>query len=407
MAGKHHNARSWAALCALTLGAAATQPSGCAEDAGELSKHSAEVGEVLAQVLEDTWPEVVSPALAESRQAAEALVAATDAWAAALKAGDEGSTEREAAQQAWRVTMGSWQQMELMQIGPAGASLTAVGGQDLRDEIYSWPTTNPCRVDQETAEEDWDSSDFFELNLVNVIGLDAMEGLLFGSLIDNACPPQVPPNSDDAWETLGETGVALNKARYASVLGTQILSQLDAIEAGWTQGGFAADLAGAGSPESPFPTQEDGLNAIFDALFYLELATKDRKLAWPLGLKDCGLDDCTGMIESPLSGESYQHIARNLTGFEALYTGGEGAGLSDLMIAIGQTQIHLDLTEALSSAQTQATELELPLDEAITDDPDAVQALHDGVKAVTDVLKNDLATMLMLQVPSEAAGDND
>jgi predicted lipoprotein len=407
MAGKHRTARSWAALGALTLGAVATQPSGCAEDAGELSKHSTEVGNVLAQVLEDTWPEVVSPALGESRRAVKALLAATGAWTAALEAGDEGTTEREAAQGAWRVAMGSWQRMELMQLGPAGASLTTVGGQDLRDEIYSWPTTNPCRVDQETAEEDWGSSDFFELNLVNITGLDAMEVLLFGSLIDNACPPQVPPNSDGAWQSLGETGVALNKARYGLVLATQILSHIEAIDAGWTQNGFAADLASAGTQGSPFPTEEDGLNAIFDALFYLELRTKDRKLAWPLGLKDCGLDDCTGMIESPLSGESHQHIAENLAGFEALYTGGEGAGLSELMIAIGQTQIHLDLTEALSSSQTQAAELGLPLDQALTDDPDQIQALHDAVKAVTDVLKNDLATMLMLQVPSEAAGDND
>lgn len=407
MAGKHHRARSWASLGALALGAAATQPLGCAEDAGELSKHPAEVGEVLARVLEDTWPEVVSPALDESRTTMESLLIATDDWAGALEAGGEGTAEREAAQGAWRVAMGSWQRMELMQLGPAGSSLTTVGGQDLRDEIYSWPTTNPCRVDQETAEEDWDSSDFFELNLVNVTGLDAMEGLLFGSPIDNACPPQVPPNSDGAWEALGERGVALNKARYASVLGAQILSHLNTIDTGWTQNGFAADLASAGTQGSPFPTEEDGLNAIFDALFYLELRTKDRKLAWPLGLKDCGLDDCTGMIESPLSGESHQHIAENLAGFEALYTGGEGAGLSDLMIAIGQTQIHLDLTEALSSSQTQATALGLPLDEALTDDPEQVQALHDGVKAVTDVLKNDLATMLMLQVPSEAAGDND
>ena len=34
-----------------------------------------------------------------------------------------------------------------MQLGPAGSSLSAVAGADIRDEIYSWPTINPCRID--------------------------------------------------------------------------------------------------------------------------------------------------------------------------------------------------------------------------------------------------------------------
>ena len=36
------------------------------------------------------------------------------------------------------------------QLGPAASALTT-GGEGLRDEVYSWPTVNPCRVDQETG----------------------------------------------------------------------------------------------------------------------------------------------------------------------------------------------------------------------------------------------------------------
>jgi hypothetical protein len=77
------------------------------------------------------------------------------------------------------------------------------------------------------------------------------------------------------------------------------------------------------------------------------------------------------------------------------------------MIAVGQTQIHLDLTDALAAAQAQSEALQVPLDQALSESPAQLQALHDGVKAVTDVLKNDLSTMLMLQIPTEASGDND
>ena len=72
-----------------------------------------------------------------------------------------------------------------------------------------------------------------------------------------------------------------------------------------------------------------------------------------------------------------------------------------------QTETHLNIMDALEVAKDAANGLEMTLDVAIEDDPEGLQDLHDDVIAVTDVLKNDLATLLMLQVPSEAAGDND
>jgi len=401
--------RSWSALGALALGAVAVHPFGCADDDGDLSKTSAEVQAALSQILVDTWPFVIEPALSDARAATQALIEATTEWEAAVTADNGANAARAEAQAAWRHAMAAWERAELMQLGPAGSSLTTQGGEDLRDEIYSWPTTNPCRVDQETAEEAWDDADFFEINLVNVYGFDALETLLFSPASENACPPQVPPNSDDAFNDLGEDGVSLNRARYATALGKHIISTIDAIHTGWDTAGndFAGVLERAGEPGNPFSSQEDGLNAIFDALFYLELRTKDRKLAWPLGLADCGLDDCTGMIETPLAGSSHTWVAENLQGFSALYTGNDGTGLGELMIVVGQTDIHLDIMDALEAARTTAAALDMPLDQALQDHPEELQGLHDDVKAVTDVLKNDLATLLMLQIPTEAAGDND
>jgi len=385
------------------------QPSGCAEDEGAISKQSEEAQDILTQLLIDTWPEVVQPALTDARSTAQAMTDATGAWADAIESGSGAKAARTNAQEAWAAAMTSWERVELMQLGPAGPSLSAIGGQDLRDEIYSWPTTNACRVDQETGEEAWDDADFFEANLVNVYGFDALETLLFTEASENSCPPQVPPNSDGAFDALGEDGVSLNRARYATALGEQILVNIDQIYDGWDPegGDFAGTLADAGGQGNLFVSQEAGLNAIFDALFYLELRTKDRKLAWPLGLKDCGLDDCTGMIETPMAGNSHTWIGENLAGFYALYSGNGGKGIGDLLVSVGQTGIHLDISESLEGAETAANQLGMPLDQALEEDPEGLQALHDSVKAVTDVLKNDLATLLMLQIPSEAAGDND
>ena len=43
------------------------------------------------------------------------------------------------AQEKWLNTMIQWQELEVMQVASLGSSLTTVGGQDVRDNIYSWP----------------------------------------------------------------------------------------------------------------------------------------------------------------------------------------------------------------------------------------------------------------------------
>ncbi len=138
-----------------------------------------------------------------------------------------------------------------------------------------------------------------------------------------------------------------------------------------------------------------------------ETRTKDRKLAWPLGKKDCGLDDCTDEGESLIAGTSHLWIRSNLIGFRALFTGGEGMGIDDLLISVDQESLANDMISALDEADAAAAALNIPLEQAIDEDVDGINDLFDAIKRVTTLLKRDIATVLSLQVPQEAAGDND
>ena len=60
----------------------------------------------------------------------------------------------------------------------------------------------------------------------------------------------------------------------------------------------------------------------------------------------------------------------------------------------------LDQADALRPADT-------PIDLAGTEDPVDAEALYVAVKGVTDLLKGDLATVLVVTIPAEADGDND
>lgn len=392
--------RSWGLIA--SLGALAVwQPLGC--DGGEDTGVAATdvVGDVLAAV----GPEVVRPALERARSASDALVSSTEAWAA----DSTSESLRSDAQADYLALMAVWQELELMQLGPAGSSLSVTGGQDLRDEIYSWTTVNACRVDQELVAEGYADADFFETRLVNVYGLDALDGLLFAVDGENRCSPQVQINEDGSWDALGDAEVDARRAAYASVLASGVRDQIEVLHTAWSPDGgdFGALLASPGEDGSPFFTPEDGLNAVFRALFAIELSTKDRKLAHALGLRDCTTDSCLDTLETPLAGGSVDWVMANVDGFDALFHGGEGAGLDDLLAERGHTDVLDDITAALAGVRAAAEQVDGPIDVAVATDRDDLQALYDAMVVLTTLVKDDLALVLTLEVPAEAAGDND
>ena len=387
---------TWTVLITLALLGVGIK-AGCAPDKSDGDQLSDEARDALQGMLEDAWPEVISTHLSSAKTAAESLAAATTAWSANPTSADA----RADAQSAWRGAFSAWQEAEVMQVGPAGDSLKVVGGENLRDEIYSWPLTNPCMVDQRTIRGEFNDETFFEDVLVNSTGFDALETLLFSEPNTHVCPSQVLKDRD--WEAVGADGVAQARADYASVLTEQIIVNIDGIIDGWEQG-FGDDLATAGTEGSSFPAQIEAANAIYDALFYLETRVKDRKLGWPLGLTDCGADSCMEEIETPVAGGSQTWLASNLIGFRSLFTGGDGLGMDELLVSVGHEDLANQVIDALDEADAAVADLDAPFD---TVDPTKLAKAHAAVKKITDLLKSDIATVLTLQVPSEAAGDND
>ena len=283
MAGK--SARSWALIGGLSAWAALQPVVGCnGSGTGEPVDSVADLP-IVVQLLAVVGPDVIEPALARFETEAVALSSILEELEAAHDAGDDVTELNAQAQEQWVSTMAAWAELDLMQIGPQASSLSAVAGGDIRDEIYSWPSSvNACRVDQITADSSFESANFFTENLVNGYGLDALEHLLFADQ-DTSCPAQVPPLSNGAWDDLGEDGIALNRVRYARVLSAHLETQASDLIETWSADGdnYSGHLARTTS-DTPYGSDQEALNAVFDALFYLEKTTKDVKLAKPLGL---------------------------------------------------------------------------------------------------------------------------
>ena len=369
-------------------------------------------GDVLASIAD----QVIVPSTAEFAQTAASLQGAVEAYAQAAEMAGSDPAEIEqplaGAQEAWRDALAGWQQLELMQVGPAAPSLTGIGGEDRRDAIYSWPTVDTCSVDRALTEAAYEQGDFFTTQLVWAHGLDALEYLLFVHDADHTCPTQV--QLDGPWGALGADEIERRRARYAAVVARGVAEQASALAARWSPEGddFAAALAGPGQGDSPYASEAEALDEVFRAMFYVDKQTKDGKLGLPLGLIDgCPAAPCSDLMEAPFTGDSAVAIAANLRALKLMVQGGpdpEAAdGFDDLLVGVGQPQIAGDLLGRIDAAIAVAEEFDEPLQQLVASDAARVEALHGAVKEITDILKGPFVMSLMLTIPAEGAGDAD
>jgi predicted lipoprotein len=341
--------------------------------------------------------------VAEFSTVAADLEMATSAWAA-----DGGEAERAQAQAAWRAAMAAWQQLELTQLGPIGRMGEVVGGESIRDEIYSWPTTNLCRIDQELASGAYANVEAFATELINVRGLDALEYLLFRTDAGNACAAGVGINADGSWDAIvGD--VDARRADYAATLATLVRQQATRLDQAWSgAGGFGVQLGSAGDTSTLFSTPQQALNSISDALYYLEKETKDMKLAEPAGLMNCAEATCPDSLESRWSLSSRENAAANIDAFLELWTGGDGAySFDDLMVDIGAGAVGADFVAKLEAARAALDAIEMPLETALESDHASVLAAHDSLRIALELFKTQVISLLDLEPPQRAEGDND
>lgn len=356
---------------------------------------------------------VILPVHRDARDGAVALKAATAASLAAVATADEAARLAD-ARLAWKAAMVRWQEAEVMQLGPAGPAAKYTGGRGLRDEIYSWPTVNSCRVDQEIVDAQYRDAGFFDAELVNVYGLDALEYLLFHEGPDNTCPSQTTINASGTWAALGQAEITRRRADYADAVAERVVADMQALVSAWepAEGNFAAQLSTAGSGGSAYGSAHGAVNELFAAMFYVELKVKDAKLAVPAGLSpDCVATVCPEAVESRWADHSTENISANLRAFRKLFTGGApgseaSLGFDDFLVELGAPALATEMI-AETDAAIAVVDSMGSFQATLTADRAKAVAAYDAVKVLTDDLKSQFVTVLNLSVPDEGAADND
>jgi predicted lipoprotein len=333
------------------------------------------------------------------------------AFSTAVTAAASDPDQRDAAREAWRNAIDAWQQLEVMKVGPAGRK-TQPGGLGLGDSIYAWPLNNPCAVDTYLASELY-ATDTDEVRF-SANGLSAAEYLLFYNGDENACDVDEELNADGSWDALDESTLTSRRAAYAALTANTVTETATALREAWSPNGdnFLAELTQAGDGSRTYGKKRVAINALSDALFYVEWATKDNKLARPLGITACDEEICTDLLESQYGRRSKEHLRNNILGFRKLFTGcgadNKGLGFDDFLYAMGQPELAEDIDQAAQATIDAIDAIdEADLVTALEEDRQSVLAVHSALNRLTDLLRSDFLLVLSLELPQMVQGDND
>lgn len=352
--------------------------------------------------------ELVLPAVRDFATQAQALASAVGAFA-----GGPSDSTRGAAQAAWRSAMETFQRLEPMQFGPGGSASMFMGGQGIRDEIYSWPITNYCAVDQTTVDDDFRSPNFFDSELVNVYGLDALELLLFRTGDGNECDPRVDINRDGTWNALvGTGGLQQRQADYALVVAQGVSQQANRLRDAWepSGGNFAGQVRDAGNGGSVYGSAKEALDEVFAAFFYVDTDLKDGKLAVPAGISpECPNAACPEDVELPFSRDSKRALLANLAGAAGIFAGEgtAGQGFAWYLRDMGATVLADRMTSQLATARGSVDAIPGSLSDALLADAGVADDAYAQVQTFTTDVKSEFVSVLNLTIPQEGAGDND
>lgn len=147
-------------------------------------------------------------------------------------------------------------------------------------------------------------------------------------------------------------------------------------------------------------------NSLVNAILELEDYIKGMKLGYPSGKKDGNL--YPENVEAYQSGESINFMNENLEILEQTFKGGNGQGLDDYLNFVGAEQDGLLLSEKIitqfAACHSKSNAITLPLSEAVTQQPAAINELYIELQKLLVYLKVDMVNNLGITI---TINDND
>jgi predicted lipoprotein len=293
-----------------------------------------------------------------------------------------------AVQDRWRSAAAAWKRAELYKLGPVEDQFLGVA--------VEYVPTNPTGIDNAIAAGNALNSDYVESKGTNVKGLPALEYLLFDRTNGNAA-------------ILGKftTGdLAAKRREYLKALSQNLNGKASTILTAWQSITLAKFINADGRDVS------SSLGLLTNEVIILTENIKNNKLGAPLGKLGNGTAQ-PSLVEAGQSESSLSHIKTNLQALENTFlgrneAGQDGQGFDDLLDALqaknnGQL-LSVVIKAKFADVNTKVNAISMPLQDAVVQQPQAVESAYVACKELIVLLKVDMTSNLGVLV---TFSDND
>lgn len=326
-------------------------------------------------MLESLGNDVIIPTYAAFLDEAENLVDSAQSFCA-----DPTSTRLGELHARWKNARVLWKQMDTINFGPYMDQPWRLG-----------PKVDFSPVREDTIEETLAGDEPLTLQTVSALGtssrgLPAMEYLVFdreGTAV--ALAKFEAPEGE-------------RRCDYTVALAEDVRANADAMVKAWSPEGddYLGGVLASGEPGAPFMSITEASNEITNRMLFLVENAMRIKLGQPLGLESGG-EAQPDQVESRYSDHSIQDLLANLDGLENIYrgrfAGRQGIGVQ-LWVRWYSPDVDRDVQTAMLQARWAVEAIPAPLSNAVTADPELVQAAYDQMRELRNTIGVDMINAL-------------
>ena len=333
-------------------------------------------------MLENFASNLIKPAYTDLQQQMNALKVASDAFIAAPD-----SSKLVNLQNAWDNTYSSWMYANAYNFGPAGEEGIR---KRLVEEIGTWPA-NVAVIESNISANNTTLNDFNRDNR----GLNAVDYLIFD--INGNVYTVVNAFQGDA-----------NRGAYLAAIINKLKTQVDGVVDAWN-GSYAADFINNNGTSVGSSTSQ-----LYNEFVECFESIKNFKMGIPLGKRIGQTTTEPAKVEARYSRKSFIYLKLHLQAVEDMWhgkskTGADGVGWKEYLASVTGGSDLIASTESQLQAVKNAIEA-IPdspsMEEQITSNFNALEALHTELQKHTRFFKSDMSSILGIAI-TYSSGDGD
>lgn len=231
-------------------------------------------------------------------------------------------------------------------------------------------------------------------------GFPAVEYLLWG----DAQGADQPDSILIANLSEGDAG----KARCQALIGLSkdLAVQAAALRDAWLPDGgdFRSEVVDAGQGSLTFGSLRESVTEVFNRSLFAADIARSEKVGKPAGKQGTGEMGAPmpDLVESRFAHRSKQDLRDTLDGIRAVFQGTRDKSMHaysfEAQIRLRDAALADDVLSTLGDAEAAIDAIELPLQEAVVEEPAQVDAAYQAIKAIYQILGVDVSNLLGLSV---------